>query len=309
MGSVQSFVTIFLGIFIEAAPFLLLGSLVSGLIEVFVDQERFGKLFPKNPFVASLIGTVMGLVFPVCECGVVPVTRRLFRKGLPLSAGIAFLLAAPIVNPIVLAGTWAAFGNSTVFWGRVVMALLVSGTIGLLFALAPKPEQLLLETDALPAAQPCSIETVTHQRQQGSSWRRLEQDIRRALVVAGEEFFEMGRYLVIGSLLAAAMQVAVPQAALLRIGRGPLTSVLAMLLLAFVLSVCSTVDAFLALAFVNSFTSGSILAFLVFGPMVDAKSMLMFAGVFRRRIVAYLVLLPLAMTLFLTVLFNFNLGG
>ena len=118
----------------------------------------------------------------------------------------------------------------------------------------------------------------------------------------------MGRYLVIGAGLAAAMQVLVPQSALVQVGRGPVTSVLVMMLLAFVLSVCSTVDAFLALAFVNSFTTGSILAFLVLGPMVDIKSMLMFAGVFRRRVVAYLVLLPLAMTLLLTVFVNLNLG-
>ena len=256
IDSVQTFITIFLAIFIEAAPFLLLGSLVSGLIEAFVDQERLGKFFPGNPFVASLIGTVMGLAFPVCECGLVPVTRRLFRKGLPLSAGVAFLLAAPIVNPVVLAGTWAAFGNSAVFWGRVVMALLVAGTIGLLFALAPKPEHLLLGTDVLPAAQLPPFHVVPDQREQGSAWRRWVRKIRGALIVAGEEFFDMGRYLVLGSLLAAAMQVVVPQAVLLQIGRGPVTSVLAMLLLAFVLSVCSTVDAFLALAFVNSFTSG-----------------------------------------------------
>lgn len=287
---------------------MLLGSLVSGLIEIFVDRERLSAFFPRNPFIASLIGTVMGLAFPVCECGVVPVTRRLFDKGLPLSAGVAFLLAAPIVNPIVLAGTWAAFGGSTVFWGRLIMALLVSGTTGLLFALPARPEQLLLRADVRPAAKACSVETIAHEHEQGSSWRHLERKVRGALVVAGEEFFEMGRYLVLGSLLAAAMQVVVPQALLLQIGRGPVTSVLAMLLLAFVLSVCSTVDAFLALAFVNSFTSGSILAFLVFGPMVDIKSMLMFAGVFHKRVVAYLVLLPLAMVLFLAVFVNLNLG-
>jgi hypothetical protein len=188
------------------------------------------------------------------------------------------------------------------------MALLVAGTIGLLFALSPRPEQLLRAADARTAGDTCSVETVAHEHEQGTFWRHLERKVRGALVVAGEEFFEMGRYLVLGSLLAAAMQAAVPQALLLQIGRGPVTSVLAMLLLAFVLSVCSTVDAFLALAFVNSFTSGSILAFLVFGPMVDIKSMLMLAGVFRRRVVAYLVLLPLSMILFLTVLINLNLG-
>jgi uncharacterized membrane protein YraQ (UPF0718 family) len=129
-----------------------------------------------------------------------------------------------------------------------------------------------------------------------------------ALTIAADEFFEMGRYLVLGSLLAAAMQSVVPQATLLSIGKGALSSVLALLALAFVLSVCSTVDAFLALAFVNTFTTGSILSFLIFGPMVDIKSVLMFSTVFQRRGVLYLVLLPFVMALFLGVFVNLNVG-
>ena len=107
-------------------------------------------------------------------------------------------------------------------------------------------------------------------------------------------------------MLAAAMQTLVPQSALLALGAGPVTSVLAMMILAFVLSVCSTVDAFLALAFVNTFTPASILAFLVFGPMVDIKSSLMFLGVFRRRAVLYLILLPLMLTMLITIYLNLN---
>ena len=116
----------------------------------------------------------------------------------------------------------------------------------------------------------------------------------------------MGRYLVIGTLLAAGMQTLVSQDVLLALGRGPLASVLTMQVLAFVLSVCSTVDAFLALAFAGTFTTGSILAFLTFGPMVDIKSTLMFLGVFKRRVVVYLILLPLLMTLLAAVWFNLN---
>jgi uncharacterized membrane protein YraQ (UPF0718 family) len=118
----------------------------------------------------------------------------------------------------------------------------------------------------------------------------------------------MGRYLVVGALLAAAMQTIVPQRVILRIGQGPVSSVVVMLVLAFVLSVCSTVDAFLALAFASSFTTASVLAFLVFGPMVDIKSTLLFLGVFKRRVVAYLILLPLQLTFLLAVFANLNLS-
>src|SRR5690606_33072362 len=125
--------------------------------------------------------------------------------------------------------------------------------------------------------------------------------VQRALRVAADEFFEMGRYLVIGSALAALMQTLVPQSVLTSLGAGPLVSVLVLSALAFVLSVCSTVDAFISLSFVNTFSAGSILAFLVFGPMVDIKSTMMFLGVFRRKIVAYLILLPLLLTTLIAV--------
>lgn len=290
----QTFTTVFLGMFIEAAPFLLAGTLASGLIKVFVSREWILRLVPRNPLVAALIGSVLGLAFPVCECGVVPVTRRLFRKGLPLSASVAYLVAAPVINPIVIASTWAAYGFGRMLLARVGFTLVIAVTIGCVFALARGPRRVLRPIPAAPLDPHPS--------------RRWFERLSQAMVVAGDEFFEMGRYLVLGSLLAAAMQTLAPQAALLGIGSSPVTSVLAMMLLAFVLSVCSTVDAFVSLTFTGTFTAGSILAFLVFGPMVDLKSLLMFLGVFQPRAVVYLVLLPLAMTLFAALFLNLNVG-
>jgi uncharacterized membrane protein YraQ (UPF0718 family) len=298
-NSAQTLVTIFLGIFIEAVPFLLLGTLASGIVEVLVRRKRLARLIPSNRVLSPLIGVVLGLAFPVCECGAVPLTRRLFRKGFPLSAGVAFLLAAPVINPIVIASTWAAFGNGVIFWGRIGLAVVIAALVGLLFALAPGSQEVLRPAAWVPAA-PTPVDDPG-----GRNWGR---DVRQVLVIAGQEFFDMGRYLVVGALLAAAMQTLVPQPVLADLGKGPLSSVLAMQALAYVLSVCSTVDAFLALSFVNVFPAGSILAFLVFGAMVDLKSTSMFLGVFRRIYVLYLILLPLALTTFLCMLVN-ALGG
>ena len=107
---VTVFATRFLGIFIEAVPFLLLGTFASGLIEAFVSKDDITRVVPGNIVLATAMGGMMGFMFPVCECGVVPVTRRLFRKGMPISVGIAFLLSAPVMNPVVVASTYAAFG-------------------------------------------------------------------------------------------------------------------------------------------------------------------------------------------------------
>ncbi len=132
--------------------------------------------------------------------------------------------------------------------------------------------------------------------------------LHQALNTAGDDFLDVARYLIMGSMLAATMQTLVPQTLLLAIGRGPILSVVAMQVLAFVLSVCSTVDAFLALAFSGVFTTGSILTFLTFGPMVDIKSSLMFLGVFQRRVVFYLIVLPLLLTMLIGIFWNLNVG-
>lgn len=283
---VNTFTTIFLGIFIEAVPFLLLGTIASGFVEVFTDQGSFARWIPRSVAGATVVGSLMGIAFPVCECGVIPLTRRLFRKGLPISAGVAFLLAAPVINPIVLASTIAAFGVGPMVFARLGLTFAVALLTGLVFS-AADPKTILLPSKG-PDRPPAAHETA-------DVGRRAK--VRQALVIAGDETFEMGRYLVIGCLIAAGMQTFIAQSALVGISSAPMGSALVMMGLAFVLSICSTVDSFVALAFVGSFLPGSVLAFLVFGPMIDIKSLAMLSAVFRRRAVLVLVLLPAGIVL------------
>lgn len=301
IDQIGTFATVFLGIFIEAAAFLMLGSLASGLVEVFLRPNDMARLVPRNPLAAAVVGGLLGLVFPVCECGVVPLARRMVRKGLPMSAAVAFLLAAPVFNPIVIASTLAAFGPSPVFFGRVILSLVIAVATGAVFAANRNPASLLRMPDPVlmrggPIV-PGGLALVDD-----SATGRLG----RVLRVAVDEFFDMGRFLVLGAFLAAMLQTVVPNAVVLAIGSGPVVSVLVLILLAVLLSVCSTVDAFIALAFAGSFTTGSLLGFLVYGPMVDIKSTLLYAGVFKRRAVAYLVLLPLLMTILASLFINLN---
>jgi uncharacterized protein len=290
------FATVFLGIFIEALPYLLLGTLISGLVEVFLDRELMMRFISKRPVPAAITGAFMGLIFPVCECGVIPLTRRLFHKGLPLPAGVAFLLAAPVLNPIVIFSTAAAFGWGPMLAWRVGLSLVIAVIVGLVFSVEPD-EANVLQVKALPIR--------VHEYEHLETLDSFGGKIQQALLICADEFFEMGRYLIIGDLLAATLQTFIPQSALLAIGSGPVLSVLVMLLLAIILSICSTVDAFVALGFVGTFSFGSILSFLVFGPMVDIKSTLMYLQVFKRRPVAYLVLLPFLMSLLAGIAFNY----
>jgi uncharacterized membrane protein YraQ (UPF0718 family) len=311
----QNYATVFLGIFIEAVPFLLLGSVAAGLITEFVSADDIARFFPKNKVAGAFAGSLLGLLFPVCECGVVPLVRRLYLKGFPISAGIAFLLAAPVINPVVIASTFAAFGNSPIFWGRIIFTIVIAFGIGLVFAVQPNTMRVLLPRSLAPVmggsgmgndelgmgnSKPAPI--------QNSKFSTLNLRLQRALSVASDEFFDMGKYLVLGTLIATTLQTFIPQQALVSVGSGPIMSVVALQMLAFVLSVCSTVDAFLALSFVNTFTAGSIIAFLVFGPMIDIKSTMMFLNVFRPRVVFYLMALTFLSTLLVGVFINLNIN-
>ncbi|GAB1420014.1 permease [Anaerolineales bacterium] len=291
-GVISVWITRFLGSLIEAFPFLLMGCFVSGIIDAFIRIEDIHKIVPKNPIFASIGGIFLGFLFPVCEYGVVLVVRRLYKKGLPVSVGVAFLLAAPVMNPIVLASTFIAFGFGPILIGRFLITAFIALSVSLIFNLTNPAETLLtlVEEDSDntdPAARPA-----------------FKAGMHQALATAIQDFFEMGRYLVIGCMLAATMQSFVNQQVLFNSGQGSVISVLMMQVLAFVVSICSTTDAFLALTFANTFAPGAILAFLNFGSMVDIKSSLMFMGVFKKRSVFYLILLPFLMNLLIGSLIN-----
>ena len=220
-----------------------------------------------------------------------------------MSAGISFLLAAPVINPVVIASTYAAFGLSPVFWARIVFTLIVAVVSGLVFSTQPSFIRVMLPRSLSPVMggnlDGGDLGDQSDLKLDASPMPRvsLGSQLQRAFTLAVDDFFDMGRYMVVGIFIATALQTFVPQSALVGIGRSPVTSVIALEVLAFVLSVCSTVDAFLALSFINTFSTGAIVAFLVFGPMVDIKSTLMFAGVFRRRVVLYLTVLPFVLAL------------
>lgn len=276
--------SIFISILIEAIPFILIGVILSGIIQMFVSEEMIAKIMPKNRFLAVLFGALVSVLFPACECGIIPITRRLLLKGVPLHAGVAFMLTAPIINPIVLFSTYIAFGNrwSVVFY-RGGLALAVSLIIGVILSYQFKDNQLLKPD-----------EPGHHHHHHGTLLQKLGGTLRHAI----DEFFSVGKYLIIGAFIAAAMQTYVKTSTLLAIGQNDVSSSLVMMGLAFVLSLCSEVDAFIASSFSSTFSLGSLIAFLVFGAMVDIKNLLMMLAVFKKRfvflLITYIVVIVLA---------------
>ncbi len=346
--------TLFLSLLVEAIPFLLLGVLFSGLLLGFVDERKLVSRIPRNPLLGALMGSSIGFLFPVCECGNVPVARRLLMQGVPAPAAIGFLLAAPTINPVVIWATWTAFRDQPeIVVLRVVFSLSIATIIGWLFSAQkdlrpllqpsvaraiplPKPEfsekdlvqansQLLLQSGTFMLGQPggaVPIESLlqddwkrlntgkTEKTSKGSSlFHRVSKErLRLVLDTMVQELRELGGVLVIGSAIAAIIQVGAPRELILNLGQGPVSSILAMLLLGAVVSICSTVDAFFALSFAATFTSGSLLAFLVFGPMIDLKGIGLMLSIFKSRAVVYIIVLAAQLTFLMTLAVNLHLG-
>lgn len=288
----QSFLqlnTIFISILIEAIPFVLIGVLIAGMIQIFVTEEMLAKMIPKNRVLAVLYGTLLGALFPACECGIVPIVRRLLLKGVPLHAGIAFMLTGPVINPIVLFSTYVAFGNNwEMMIYRGILALIVAFIVGMILSYQYKNNQLI-ENKNNQLIEKMSVKVIHHHDSNHGNqpfWEKVIGTLRHAV----DEFFSVGKYLIIGAFVAAAMQTYIKTSTLLEIGQNEVSSSLVMMGLAFVLSLCSEADAFIASSFSSTFSTGSLVAFLAFGPMVDIKNTLMMLGVFKKRFVGQLIL-------------------
>ncbi|MBM7643020.1 permease [Streptococcus loxodontisalivarius] len=274
--SVLQWLAIFLSIIIEALPFVLLGSILSGFIEVFITPDIVHRYLPKNKFLRILFGTFVGFIFPSCECGIVPIINRFLEKKVPSYTAVPFLATAPIINPIVLFATYSAFGNSwTYLWFRLLGAIIVAIILGIMLGFVVD-ENILKEN-----AKPIHFHDYSD--------LSLPKKIFAALAHAIDEFFDTGRYLVFGTLVASAMQIYVPTRILTSIGHSPLTAILVLMLMAFILSLCSEADAFIGASLVSTFGMGPVMAFLLIGPMVDIKNLLMMAKSFKPRFILQFV--------------------
>ncbi|WP_425609212.1 permease [Ureibacillus aquaedulcis] len=272
--------TIFLSILIEAIPFVLIGVLIAGFIQIFITEDHIRKWIPKNKFLAVVMSCVVGAAFPACECGIVPIVRRLIGKGVPLYAGVGFLLTGPLINPIVILSTYMAFGND------MEMALLRMG-VGFVAALAiALTVSILFKSNQLKKSTG-NFESATTGNKKQPFAARLHEMLKHSI----DEFFDMSKYLIAGAFVAAFLQTYVSTQSLLQLGSSQMQSTFVMMALAFILSLCSEADAFIGASFRNVFPTSSILAFLIYGPMIDLKNTIMLLSVFKAKFVFVLFIL------------------
>ncbi len=292
MTDLLLFTTIATAIMLEAAPFLLLGSLVGALLEAYLPRERLHRLIPRNTVGQVAVGVCCGMALPTCECGVVPVARRLLLKGAPPAMALPYMMAAPVVNPIVLISTWVAFQGDWAMVGMRVLLVAVSAVaVGLAMG-GLRPYQVLaggalaMQSDAQDHGCGCGPDCGHDHHETVGRPRWLV-----IAVHAFTEFMSMFRFLALGAVAAAAVKTFTPAAFIEAFAASTPLAVGGMMLFAILLSICSEADAFVAASFA-SFPDVAQVAFTAIGPMVDLKLIPLFFLVFHRRIAWTLIIVP-----------------
>jgi len=316
-SGLENFNMIFISILMQAFPFVLIGVLVSSAMHIFIPDEWIVKVFPTKYGVGFLTAMFAGLLFPVCECAIVPVMTRLVKKGVAMPIAITFMLSAPIINPIVIISTLYAFpGQPEIALMRVCFGLLIALLVGLAMSiygdripmLLDAPDNRACNCGCTGTSQHHAHNCTCHSHSEDAQIKiSMTEKCRELFLHAGDEFFNVGKYLVLGACMTSLIQTLIPRDILVSLGAQRGLSLLVMMAVAFLLSACSTSDAFIARSFMSRFSAGAVMGFMVFGPMMDVKNLLMLLESFEKSFVIRLSLLIIALNFivltFLTYLF------
>lgn len=299
------FCYLFLSIVLEGAPFIFFGTLISGFIDAYLPAGLIDRWLPKRRPLAVLVSALLGAVFPVCECAIVPVIRRLIRKGLPVSCAITYMLSAPIINPIVVISTYNAFSTEAgkfllreaentvnegplfVTLSRLMIAFIV--TVGTGWVVLKMRRESVLRPEIYAGVS----ESGVPEGDAGSGVPKPDRLVH-AMRTAMGDFVDTAMYFSIGVAITSLFKAYVTEDLVVLFNQSEYVGINLMMILAFVLSLCSTSDAFIAANFPVPLSAK--LAFLVFGPMMDVKLVFMYLSVFRGRFVV-----GMALTLFVMI--------
>jgi uncharacterized membrane protein YraQ (UPF0718 family) len=272
----RDFLTLSISVVVESIPFVFLGIMLSIVVQIWLPDSLMRRVLPERPVLRRAVMSLLGVLLPVCECGNVPLTRGMMVKGLTVAESMTFLLAAPILNPVTIITTYQAFGwDNGILAARIIGGFVIANLLGWLFSRHPRPEELL--TRGFEAT--CRV---------GHDHASQTPRLQRSITAFSSEASAMMPALFIGSAIAGLIQVGVSRDVLIALGSNPVWSVLALMALAFVIAICSNVDAFFILSFGSTFMPGAIVAFLVFGAMVDVKMLALLRTTFTTATLARL---------------------
>ena len=301
MDIIKNISIIFISIFFESLPFLLLGSFISAIIETFISDETLAKIIPKNKVLGSLVGIFLGFFIPACDCAVIPITKKLIDKKVPINVAVSFMLASPIINPVVLLSTYQAFyrTNPKIFYCRLILGILIALIIGIIMGIIFNKKEVIIEDKE------CKIEI---EEDIDEDFKELiekygkhnkchchdeneHNKILRIIKHTSYDMFDVVKYLMLGALLASLIQVLLPRDFLNTFNNNQLLSIITLMLFAYLISLCSTSDSFIGKSLLTSFNSTSIIAYLLLGPMIDIKNTIVLFGNYKKGFVLTLITL------------------
>lgn len=294
----NEFKVVFLSIIIEAFPFLFIGALVAALIELYVSEETIKKFLPKNAFIQIIVAAFFGIIFPLCECTIIPITRKLIQKSVPVSTALVFMLATPIINPIPMLATYYAFGRTTdVMMHRVVLGFIIAISIGMLHLHYSKEDVILNEGNK-------ELEDEDSNNESDLKKKNFFEKISLLTASTMKEFLGVSVYLVAGSAIAAFITVAMPDKMVLYMQNNNYAGIISLQALGYALSLCSHGDAFVAAGLANKFTFYPVLAFLIISPMIDIKNTIILLGLFKKKFSIALIIKIFIITFIVVLLFS-----
>ena len=271
MELISNISIIFISIFFESFPFLLLGAFISSLIEVFVSDDKMASIIPRNRILGTLVGIFMGFFIPACDCAVIPIAKRLVKKKIPLNVCVSFMLASPIINPVVLLSTYSAFyrTNPEIFYLRLILGIIIAFVIGIILDIFFGKSVVAVGEDKC-----CCCHKSTN---------KFVSVINHTI----NDLFDVLKYLIFGALIASVFQVVIPRNIIN--GFNGVLSIFILMLFAYLVSLCSTSDSFVGKSLLTYFSKSSIVAYLLLGPMIDIKNTIVLLGNFNKKFVVTLI--------------------
>ncbi|MCE5220565.1 MAG: permease [Clostridium sp.] len=292
---IGDFASIFTSIVLEAVPFIILGSFISAIIQTCISEEIITKLIPNVSILGYIGAALVGLIFPVCECAIVPITRRLMKKGLPVGVGVTFMLAVPIINPVVIMSTYYAFYDKQAMvilrtTGGFVAAIL----IGMIVNALQENKQCII-SDSIENDNYCNCGCNASFENQ-SKFKAIFDHTNR-------EFLDIMGYLIFGAFISSVFQVVASHGGFNFISDNKILVIIFMMFLGFVLSLCSEADAFVGRSFLANYSFSGVTAFLILGPMLDLKNLMILSGTFKKNFVFKLVITTISVVFIISCLF------
>ena len=289
-GYMIKWANIFISMVLEALPFILIGAIISSIIQMYISEERVKKILPRSRFISIIIAAILGIFIPICECAIVPIARSLIKKGVPIAVAIVFMLSVPIVNPIVIVSTFYAFNDTKIVLIRVLGGIISAIIIGFLIEiLTNKKEEVVKIKSQYENICDCGCEVVDYFYNKSK--------LRLCLEHSSKEFFNILRYYIFGSFLSSIFIIILKEEYLINYTKGTLLPIFMMMSLAFLLSLCSEADAFIAKGFLSYFGVPAISAFLILGPMLDLKNAIIISSYFKKSFAYKLIFLIVVVVL------------